>query len=96
MCNPTIVIPEGESAIEVAQRDISYMQSLVMNSRDKIVCLITHDRIQQSLIWQLKEDNLREDTTQYHRQNCSYSVFDITKKHISVVYWGVATHSARI
>ncbi|MBC8945416.1 histidine phosphatase family protein [Xenorhabdus indica] len=82
--------------MEVAQGAISYIQSLVTNNSDKMVYLFTHDRTLQSLIWQLKGGNLREDTTQYHRQNYSYSMIDITKKHTNVVNWGIATQLARI
>ncbi|PHM54503.1 histidine phosphatase family protein [Xenorhabdus sp. KK7.4] len=90
--DPTVTIPEGESTIEVAQRAISYIQSLATNNSNDTVCLVTHGRTLQYLLWQLKGGNLQEKTTLYSHQNCSYSVIEVKNERIHVVRWGVATH----
>ncbi|WP_446471187.1 histidine phosphatase family protein [Xenorhabdus stockiae] len=90
--DPTVTIPEGESTIEVAQRAISYIQNLATSNSNDTVCLVTHGRTLQSLLWQLKGGNLQEETTRYSHQNCSYSVIDVKNERIHVVRWGVATH----
>ncbi|PHM36430.1 histidine phosphatase family protein [Xenorhabdus innexi] len=94
--DPTITIPEGESAIEVAQRAVSYIQNLAKNSSNDTVCLITHGRTLQSILWQIKGANLQEATTQYNHPNCSYSVIDAKNEQIRVVRWGIATHLLEI
>ncbi|OTA16221.1 phosphoglycerate mutase [Xenorhabdus vietnamensis] len=101
-----IAAPEGESANDVAQRMLSYLQFLATNdlstsscsikSHDKMLCLVTHGFALQSLIWQLKGGHLHEETKKYAHLNCSYSVIDIKDKNIEVVNWGVATHLLNI
>ncbi|MDC9622087.1 histidine phosphatase family protein [Xenorhabdus sp. XENO-7] len=89
---PTIAAPEGESAIQVVQRIMAYLQRLAVNNHDKTLCLVTHGLTLQALIWILKGGKLQEETRQYAHQNCSYSVIDITEEYIEVVNWGIATH----
>ncbi|AOM39807.1 histidine phosphatase family protein [Xenorhabdus hominickii] len=94
---PTIAAPEGESAIEVAQRILAYLQFLttkllVTNSHNETLCCVTHGFALQALIWKLKGGDLDTETTKYAHRNCSYSLIDIEGKQIEVVNWGIATH----
>ncbi|HEI8868112.1 TPA: histidine phosphatase family protein [Serratia odorifera] len=88
---PTAAAPQGESAMQVVQRLLSFFGEYALGE-SATVGVVTHSHALQSLIWHLQGANPREETGKYGHLNCGYSIIDATDGELALQHWGIATH----
>ncbi|AHG22782.1 alpha-ribazole phosphatase [Chania multitudinisentens RB-25] len=88
---PAASAPEGESAMEVAQRMSAFFLGFPPTLRGTFG-VVTHGHALQALIWQLKGGDGMEDTSKYGHPSCGYSVIEADNGRLQLQSWGIATH----
>ncbi|CAI0978626.1 Phosphoglyceromutase [Serratia rubidaea] len=88
---PTATAPQGESALQVVQRLMSFFRSFPAGSCGT-AGVVTHGHAIQALIWQLQGANPGEETSKYSHLSGSYSIIDAGNQGLTLQHWGIASH----